>query len=350
MNASCMVRGSVHQHIPVAGSAKGMARRAILRVGFLAAVLCTGSLPALAQSAAVIEGKDAWLFPGWESLDKVDTVGITKSVDLIAFANKELEKKKIGLVVAVAPMKAPFHQDKLSEGTVLSKDFLGRYEMIQKAIAGAGVQTADLAAAMQKLPADQGAFFRADYHWTGWAAEISAQAVASVIKAKWTLKGKAGDGVKLGEWVKERRFGDLAANFMTPEQRKEVGREIFTVRRDTDAASAGGGLLDDRLAPVQVIGNSFVQPYLGFPQALSNALDRRVAVTWNPGDTGPWATLLQYLESDDFKSRPAQVIVWQFNEGQMQQAPDAEGKWVPKAVIANDVWQQRLTASLAKLP
>ena len=327
------------------GRARKMGHPA-MRVVFLIGSLLGAPSAALSQSA-VLEGKDAWLFPGWESHDKVDQAGIAQSLGLIGDVKARLDDRKIGLVVVVAPMKAPFYQERLKDDQKLSASVLARYSDLIKALNRAEIPTVDLAHTFRTVVnGKQGIFFRADYHWTAWAAEAGANATAEVIRKQWKLDGKPGDGLKLGEWTNERRFGDLAANFMNDEQRSRIGREVFTVRRPAPEASKG--LTDDADTPVHVIGNSFVQPYLGFPQALSNALDRKVSLTWNPGNVGPWATLLQYVESQDFKSNPPQVIVWQFNEAQMHQGPDAKGQWEPKATTASETWLARVKAAIGR--
>jgi alginate O-acetyltransferase complex protein AlgJ len=71
-----------------------------------------------------------------------------------------------------------------------------------------------------------------------------------------------------------------------------------------------------------------------------------VTLTWNPGDVGPWATLLQYLESPDFAQQKPQVIVWQFNEGQFHLGPDASANWNAKGVTSLSQWHQRIKKAL----
>ena len=99
-------------------------------------------------------------------------------------------------------------------------------------------------------------------------------------------------------------------------------------------------------APVAVVGNSFVQPYFGFSQRLSNKIDRPVSLKWNPGDVGPWATLLQYLKSPEFTGSPPQFVVWQFNEAQLQNGPDAVGEWAAPGIIGPAEWNSRVQEAL----
>lgn len=320
-------------------------RRSLHLLAAAAILVPTVHVSSALSQTAVIEGRDKWLFPGWESHDKVDHAGIAQSIALIKDVKNDLAARKIELLLVVAPMKAPFYTDKLQETQKLSAEVTARYAGLTVALKEAGLQSVDVPSILKtNLKDKQSAFFRTDYHWTAWAAEAAAAATARAIKDSWKLRGEPGGGTVLGEWSNERRFGDLAANFMTEEQQKAVGREVFTVRRA--AANGGKGLVDEDAALIHVVGNSFVQPYLGFPQALSNALDRPVSLTWNPGNVGPWSTFLQYVESKDFKSNPPQVIVWQFNEAQMHQGPDAKGQWEPKSTMAADTWRSRVHAAI----
>ena len=91
-----------------------------------------------------------------------------------------------------------------------------------------------------------------------------------------------------------------------------------------------------------------MQPYFGFPQRLSNQIDRPVSLKWNPGDIGPWATLLQFLQSAEFKSNPVKFLVWQFNEGQLQNGPDAVGEWAAQSILPPRQWLLKVEESLQK--
>lgn len=297
-----------------------------------------------AQAAsAVVTGKDGWLFPAWESLSKVDDKGTARSIALINEVRQQLQRKDIGLVVLVVPMKAPFYAPRLPTDQPLSAAVIQRYDQLQGAMNKAGLNTLDIKPILQQTEQGrQTAFYRADYHWTAWSAENTADATAKLINQRYKLQGEPGGGAVLGEWFDKRAFGDLASNFLPAVKRKAIGRDIYTVRHQVEKDL----LIDDAPAPVHVIGNSFVQPYLGLTQKLSNALDRPVTLTWNPGDVGPWATLLQYLESPDFAQQKPQVIVWQFNEGQFHLGPDASANWNARGVTSLSQWHQRIKKAL----
>ena len=309
----------------------------------LAGVLLSLSGTAVHAASAVITGKDGWLFPAWESLNKVDNAGTARSIGLIKDVQQQLAREKIALVVLVVPMKAPFYAQRLPADQPLSPAVVQRYDRLQSELGKASLTTLNIKPILQQTEqGKQTAFYRADYHWTAWSAENTADATAKLITGRYRLQGEPGGGAVLGEWFDKRAFGDLASNFLPAIKRKAIGRDIYTVRHQVEKDL----LIDDAPAPVQVIGNSFVQPYLGFTQKLSNALDRPVTLTWNPGDVGPWATLLQYLESPDFAQHKPQVIVWQFNEGQFHLGPDAAANWNAKGVTSLNQWHLRIKKAL----
>lgn len=300
--------------------------------------------PVLA-APSVVEGADGWLFPGWERTDTVNRAQLESNLKLIRETKDALAARHIGLVVVVVPAKAPFYPQRLPDGVKLSPEIKSRYADILGMLANAGVVTFNDNEVLHSVEHDnQTAFYRADYHWTAWGSEASADATAQVIRSKFDLP-PSGTGAVLGEWTNDRRYGDLAMNFMSPEDRKRIGRDTYTVRKQADSSDA---LLDSAPSQVMVVGNSFVQPYLGFSQKLSNALGQPVALTWNPGNIGPWKTFLDAVESSGFAQQKVKVIVWQFNEAQMEQSLDSADSWDPKSLMPANTWRSRVAAALAK--
>lgn len=300
---------------------------------------------ALAQgSSPVIKGRDGWLFPGWGSLSQIDRPGIENSTRLIAQARELFATRGITLTVLVIPDKGRLYPGKLPEGTFMSPDVQRRYELIMAALNKAGVPTFDDAAVLQKVQEKgEEVFYRADQHWTLPAVDATAAATAAMVrKSVPDLAGAPGSGMKLGPILKERRYGDLAELFLSPEERNRLGRDIYTVRRQNEATQ----LVDDENAPVHVVGHSMVQPYFGFPQKLSNDLDRPVSLNWKPGNVGPWAVMLDYVESSEFRRHKPQVIVWQMFEPTYSYGPDATGWWDSASLMPPQVWLDRLRAAL----
>lgn len=319
-------------------------RRVLLSLGAAALAPTLAWLPRNARAAStttVIEGRNRWLYPGWESLTDDATPGCLKALDLIHLATQKLEARGIHCVIVIAPLKARSAAVNLPEGTALSAGVQGRYAAMRAHGQSIGLPIIDGDAALATLTADQNAFIRADYHWTAHSAEaFASRAAARFIKVGLT-KGAPGEGTKLGAWNTEVHYGDLA-ELLPPDRKKAIGKDHFVVRTVAPAAA----LLDSAPPLVQVVGNSMVQPYLGFPQKLSNLLERQVGLTWTFGDTGPWKTLLNYLEGPGFAAHPPQALVWQFNEGQMMNLPSASGQWDATSVMADDAWLARVTKAI----
>lgn len=309
----------------------------------IAAVLLAFAPPAMARDA-VLEGKSNWLFAGWESLTVARPDAERASIKLISDVGRLLAQKNVKLIVAIVPLKPRYYESLLPDGSAMSDIVRGRYDRELTDLRAAGVNTPDIRDAFKAVVADKKeVFYRTDFHWTTFAAEATADLIASVVTAQGPLPGNAGSGAQLGEWMNDRHLGDLAANFLPPERKRAIGPDVYVIRSATKPAA---GLLDADPFPVAVVGNSFVQPYFGFPQRLSNKIDRPVALKWNPGDVGPWATLLQYLQSADFTTSSVRYLVWQFNEAQVQNGPDAVGEWASESISSPVEWRAKVTDAL----
>jgi alginate O-acetyltransferase complex protein AlgJ len=305
-------------------------------------------LPAWTNDAvardAVLEGKNNWLFAGWESLTETKPSAEKSSIQLIAEVDRILAARKIKLILMIIPIKPRYYQTLLPDGVIMSDEVQKRYDFLGTELKTAGVTVVDVRDAFKEvIGRKQEVFYRADFHWTTFAAEATADQIAVVIKSSGPLPGNAGSGMQLGEWINDRHLGDLAANFLSPERKQVIGPESYMIRK---SIKSGTSLLDSEPAPVAVVGNSFVQPYFGFPQRLSNMIDRPVSLKWNPGDVGPWATFLQFLQSAEFKSNPPKFLVWQFNEAQIQNGPDAVGDWAAASILSPADWRSKISEAI----
>ncbi|RDU98414.1 alginate O-acetyltransferase AlgX-related protein [Trinickia dinghuensis] len=321
-------------------------RRLLLALAAAPFVAGLSFVPRAARAAqqAVIEGRDRWLFPAWESYVDDDTPACLKVVDLIGAAVGKLTAHGIHCTIVVAPLKARAAADKLPEGAALSPSVAQRYAAILAHGKQAGLDFVDAVSALANVDTSQDStYIRADYHWSGHTAEAVADATADRLSAAGPLRGELSDPPALGDWTESMDFGDLAT-LLPPERRRVIGKDRFIVRDEPD----GGGLLADAVPVVQVVGNSMVQPYLGFPQRLAHTLARPVGLTWTFGDTGPWKTLLNYLESPAFAKQKPQALVWQFNEGQMAFGPNASGQWDAPSIMAESAWLDRVEKALAQ--
>jgi alginate O-acetyltransferase complex protein AlgJ len=304
-----------------------------------------GTQQVLAE-ALVIQGRDGWLFPIWENLGDVNQPRIDANVALISAVKDQLADQGIQLVVVIVPMKASFYVDRLPASRPVSREVLQRFASVIKRLEATGILTVDTLSALRETEQSQQlAFFRTDYHWTAQGSEATAELVGRLIEKSVQFDYAPGGGSALGDWTNVRRYGDLATRFMTAEQRLVLGRERFRVRASPTENMA---LLDDDPAEIHLIGNSFVQPYLGFPQKLSQVLNRPVSLSWKPGNIGPWITFLDYLESDEYLQNKPKLIVWQLNEPRMESGPNAAGDWDTASLMPDSVWLDRVRRAISR--
>lgn len=324
-------------------TASGLRRRHLL--GLPMGLALAGLARAQPADNLAFVGQDNYIFAAWDSLSTPDWKGIDATVARVAQVSQLLAAKGVALVVPVLPDKMRIYEEKLPADKPMSPEMRQRYAGILSRLQTAGVATFDDDKLLMALKAaGQPVYYRTDQHWAQPAADATAQATADLIRQKVpNLAGQPGTGMALGPLINERRYGDLADRFLSPEQRRTVGREIYSVRRAGD----GESLLADAPAPVHVTGNSMVQPYFGFPQKLSNVLDRPVSVNWKPGDVGFWRVLLEYVESNAFRQQKPQALVWQLFEPNFHLGPDARGLWDSASVVSAEEWQRRIQAALA---
>ncbi|MBO9643897.1 twin-arginine translocation pathway signal [Pseudacidovorax intermedius] len=324
-------------------TASGLRRRHLL--GLPMGLALAGLARAQPADNLAFVGQDNYIFAAWDSLSTPDWKGIDATVARVAQVGQLLAARGVALVVPVLPDKMRIYEEKLPADKPMSPEMRQRYAGILSRLQAAGVATFDDDKLLMALKAaGQPVYYRTDQHWAQPAADATAQATADLIRQKVpNLAGQPGTGMALGPLINERRYGDLADRFLSPEQRRAVGREIYSVRRAGD----GESLLADAPSPVHVTGNSMVQPYFGFPQKLSNLLDRPVSVNWKPGDVGFWRVLLEYVESNAFRQQKPQALVWQLFEPNFHLGPDARGLWDSASVVSAEEWQRRIQAALA---
>jgi alginate O-acetyltransferase complex protein AlgJ len=327
-----------------------LSRSTFVRSAGALALGAAGIAPARADETVnnvLIEG-DRWLLPAWQSLTVEDVPGTNTTLDLIAETGKILAGGGIGLLVASIPFKARYCPA-LAPGA-LSAAVSARYARTQQALASRGLQTVDLAAALQPLvTAGQPVYYHTDQHWTTPAAEAAGAAVAAAIEQQWKLPA-AVRSAPPAPLVVTKRVGDLAA-LLPAARRDQIGPETFELRTPYDADMQGYDLFTGQTMPipqqglVQLVGSSFVRPMWGMPQKMTAILGPDVGVTFFTGDAGPYHTLLMNLHTSVTKQRPT-VIVWQLGEAQMHLGPSATDSWSMSSLMSADFFLSKVTAAV----
>ena len=112
----------------------------------------------------------------------------------------------------------------------------------------------------------------------------------------------------------------------------------------TDLVDAAG-LLGDVELPVALVGTSYsANPAWNFAGALRQHLQRDLSNHAEDGQ-GPIVPMLKYLQSEEFKNSPPQLVIWEFPERYLPMANDLEGfdpAWIATLKSSN---KQRLASS-----
>lgn len=282
----------------------------------------------------VAVGKNGWLFPIWDEVRHTDLKRIGKVAELLKNAVDILKQAHIQVVFALTPTKSRVYREFLPDDFKFSPDADHRYPSALDELSRAGGVMIDL---LPPLMAYRGAnpseavFFKGDTHWTAAGAQVAATELARSIRAKVVLPASAKPGASLGSpatltWEKN----DLAALLPPPETSK-YPLETYRICRPVER-KGGADLIEDDTADVVVVGNSFMQPRLGFASMLSNQLNRPVSLSWKVHQFGPYQTLLDYLATDTYRRHKPNLMVWNMHETDMTMPVDARDVWGQNAM------------------
>lgn len=318
----------------VAGHAPKLARRACLAVPFLLTI----PKPAAAQGASLVTiGREGWLFPSWDRMDRVDQALTRQVQQFLAEVVGVLKQARIEVVICLIPSKGRVYRRFLPANIRVSADVDARYAGVAAGLRRAGALVPDLDSALRNAAATDPhwpVFFRADTHWTPVGAEIAAVTIAREMLGELRLPPSPQPGPQLGE-VRMMRLarGDLVP--MLPRARQgEFGAQESPIR---SVAPSGGAasLLDEDVSDVHIAGTSNMQPRFGFTPVLANQIMRPVGLTWRTNNVGAYAALLDFVQGADFRRRRPVAIIWNLLEGDMASLPD-NPRWGEAAIRPQD--------------
>jgi len=277
---------------------------AIVIVGCVVALLIGGYAPALLQSPRpdVVEGPDAWLFPGWQKRVGEAPLVASKSAGLIAEVNRRLAKRGVRLVVLVVPMKARAFPNRLPAGQPAFTSSAD-YSAWVRDLRGRGVITVDALPVLRRPSAGGEPSFPAhDEHWSAEAAERVALHVAATVRDQGWTPSFGGRGQALGPWRTERRETGIVRQLRRKGDLR-FGEESFPVREYTAPAEGP--------ASVILVGNSFSGTTYGLARRLSAELERKSDIVVEFDVDGPWKAMGGALRRE---WPPGVLLVWQIGE------------------------------------
>lgn len=273
-------------------------------------------------------GNGGWLF----LIDELrfDTDGnahLNARAKLFGGAAQGLDRQGVKLVVALVPDKARLYSGRLPSAYYPAYN-LSRYEDALAALRKQNVTVVDLLTPLAAAAPNGQVYYSSDTHWNQVGAQISADAVALVVR-KLGVELEKTTFVTAAAGKKTERPGDLIRLMGlgdTPNAlRPPSDTEIPMVTRQT-SLEAASGLFGDAAVPVALTGTSYSLRgnFHGF---LQQALSAKVLNTAKDGG-GLLQAAGAYLKDDAFKSVKPKILVWEVPERFLYAKLNDESKWL----------------------
>lgn len=260
----------------------------------------------------VVVGKDGWLYTDEEfKLDNDSPALVDRHLALVGWVGRALTQRHVALLVAVVPAKARVYPEHLGRRRPPGLR-QALYARALDALQAEGVATVALLEPLSAGKREQPTFLRTDTHWTPYGARVAAQAVA--MRARGLVEGGRAfhsqpDGSRTyrGDLFNFLPLDPWFASLLPPPDR-------LTPWRTMDSDHAGSLLGDAPAAQVALVGTSYsAEAQWNFAGALEQAMHADVLNYAKDGE-GPFAPMLAYLDSDDFRTSPPKLVVWEVPE------------------------------------
>ena len=237
----------------------------------------------------IVVGLESWLFPGWDYLVDERPLQTQAAIDHAVTLAMQVRARGSRIVVLLVPNKARAHTDHLPpERAHWTRHYGQGLEKLADTLRGHGLDV---------LVADA-EFYPRDAHWTAESSEVVAREVALRLSDLYRPEGPI---LPLPRWISEQRYGDLAT---LARSRGDLRWEKDTFQRRDYVPPLEGDPL------VEIVGNSLIDTYYGFPQELSRQLRAPVTYRVRHDGAGPWQAMQDYLDANT----PRPVVVWQLQE------------------------------------
>jgi alginate O-acetyltransferase complex protein AlgJ len=255
-----------------------------------------------ARRGAVV-GRTGWLFTAEETKALPSPAQTRAIIEQIQNVQVLLAAQGTDLAVLVLPAKIDIERAG-SPDLVLSTNMARLQADFVTGLRAEDITAIDPRSTM--MDQTKRVFFTTDTHWTPFGAGLAAKAVGENLPhgslmfttANVTIKPLTGDLIR---FVTDDRFAPMIG--LLPEEVK-----VSTMT----AAAAPKDIFDAAPTDIVLIGTSYSANLdWGFADALSRVLGREVENHAVLG-LGPVRPMLTYLQSDDFQTSPAKLVIWEF--------------------------------------
>lgn len=284
----------------------------------------------------VVLGRDQWLYTD-EEFNPIANgeEHVKENMTIVQNVSDELKAHGVKLVMAVVPAKARLYPEHIGKETPTPKR-AELYQQFHATLQQAGIIAPDFLGPFQQAKQNGQLFLRTDTHWTPMGADLAAKLLSQTIAQQTPLSTEPQKFVT--EAAPTIPFkGDLTTYlpldplFTQWLPKPDELSQHTTHQADDGASNDASGLFDDKQIPVALVGTSYsANPHWNFLGALQEAIGADIA-NFSQDGHGPILPMLEYLQSDDFKSHPPQVVIWEFPERYLPVQNDLskfDSKWI----------------------
>lgn len=275
----------------------------------------------------LVQGDDGWLFRSEADLltdFAPDAEGLNRFVRL----HRALRERGVELVMTIQPPRGLMHADKLDESVYDADAARASYLRTLHGLRANGVVVPPL----EKLLDEKGAedyFWRTDHHWTPDGTRRTAQLVAETVRGLSQY-----DGIQRQKFV-TRREGLLARGGTLAHAASDLcgygAPKQYVARYVTEQASSdtGSDLFGDETLPqITLIGTSNSGATYNFNGFLSEYMEADVLNASVLGG-GMDGAILSYLSSEEFRSSPPKILIWELQHFHKLGDPDFHRQVLP---------------------
>lgn len=278
----------------------------------------------------VTVGEHGWLFTDEELfLGAESPAVIDRNLKRVQAVVAHLQAEGVPMALLVVPAKARLYADKLDDQQPVP-EMRSLYRRFLEQMQPAPVLAADLLPSLAEARA-QGTqvFLRTDTHWTPAGADAFARSAAAAIRQEFHDQTWGEEQFKTALGKTRTHEGDLLTYLPLEPLFPELGpdQEPLT-ERSTEPVSDGGtsaeSLFAETKTDVVLVGTSYsANPLWDFPGALKRHLGRDLINVADEGQ-GPFQPMTEYLQSEEFRNHPPELVIWEFPERYLAQPVQSE--------------------------
>ncbi|MDP3845018.1 MAG: alginate biosynthesis protein AlgX [Pseudomonas sp.] len=266
----------------------------------------------LGEFNKLIAGQDGWLFRSKTEL-LTQMRSSPEGYAQLRQLRDALQAKGVELMVVYVPTRGMVNAQMLTPAVrqsfdveLAKRNYLEVVENLRKQ----GIRVPDLTPLLaQPASAEKPLFFKRDHHWTAYGAEFTARLVAEELRKFEVFKT-----IPRKEFVTQSKGMGMKLGTLNGALNKICGYRYasqYLPRFSTEPKEESTDLFGEVEAPAVVLGGtSFGSPQYNFDGFIEQYANVDVDNRSVSGGGMPGA-IVQYLSSQDFKTHPPKILIWE---------------------------------------